>query len=389
MDNASPMQQFKLRTLTPLWFGNLDHDGCAPRESGLLGSLRFWYEGLLRSYGIDPCNPTGDNRDRCPRPEYCDACQLFGATGHARRFRLEIEGLYPTELFFTVSPAMEKAYGIFLRKIFTRKETAGEGKKDKETFKFPVKPVWSSRPFTITLYARHRDQESTLAKMAFLLQEASQKGGIGAKTQYGFGQVKLELDERVQELIRKGHQLFGDRPQQNPLQGQKFTLHPERFFTLLYKFPSNPFARGSTIGDLPGNYSGQMYVPCAFDIRYKYSSHNSRINRGKDLGLRPAIESRFGERFTQALFGFVRTEDDERRHSRKRHRPTRLNSQTGNNNEGNKAQGSRIHVSHLYREVKDGPYFLKIWGDTKRKDEVVGVIREHLKSRFGNLEEIP
>lgn len=86
----------ELKTLTPLWTGGVE-TGKMDRihEAGILGSLRWWYEAIVRGLGGEVCIPTseGTTADRCPRRDdsYCDVCQLFGATGHARRFRLRLE----------------------------------------------------------------------------------------------------------------------------------------------------------------------------------------------------------------------------------------------------------------------------------------------------------
>lgn len=80
--------------ITPIWTGDVDQKGAQLRETGLIGSLRWWYEAILRGVGFFACDPsTGP----CPYDEskhlasICLACQLFGCTGYSRRFRLEID----------------------------------------------------------------------------------------------------------------------------------------------------------------------------------------------------------------------------------------------------------------------------------------------------------
>lgn len=86
----------KVKTLTPLWCGGADSHGLDRlHETGLIGSLRWWYEVILRGLGADICNPTSDStKEHCPRDTgaYCDACRLFGAQGRASRFRLSLTG---------------------------------------------------------------------------------------------------------------------------------------------------------------------------------------------------------------------------------------------------------------------------------------------------------
>ncbi len=78
-------------------------------ETGIIGSLRWWYEAIMRGLGGYACDPTEhtctfdaekyrestaqDERQRLRDAGLCDACQVFGATGWRRRFRLEIRAL--------------------------------------------------------------------------------------------------------------------------------------------------------------------------------------------------------------------------------------------------------------------------------------------------------
>jgi len=77
-----------LQTLTPLWTGGVDQTCDRLHETGLIGSLRWWYEVLVRGLGGYACDPTGE--DRCPDKDgnRCVVCELFGCTGWARKFRL-------------------------------------------------------------------------------------------------------------------------------------------------------------------------------------------------------------------------------------------------------------------------------------------------------------
>jgi CRISPR-associated protein Cmr1 len=84
--------RFTLHTNTPLWTGGVAKGEMERiHEAGLLGSLRWWYEVIVRGLGGDACDPTSDNR--CPRHDnsLCDVCRLFGATGRSRRFRLRMQ----------------------------------------------------------------------------------------------------------------------------------------------------------------------------------------------------------------------------------------------------------------------------------------------------------
>ncbi|WP_322822294.1 type III-B CRISPR module RAMP protein Cmr1 [Chloroflexus sp.] len=79
-----------LKTLTPLWTGGIDGTCDRLHETGLIGSLRWWYEALVRGLGGYACDPTSE--DRCPGRDgkHCVTCELFGCTGWSRKFRLSV-----------------------------------------------------------------------------------------------------------------------------------------------------------------------------------------------------------------------------------------------------------------------------------------------------------
>ena len=93
-----------IKTLTPLWTGDVDRKCSRIKETGIIGSLRWWYEALVRGLGGYACDPTSDDKSyvhkRCPKEhggnkKYCTACLVFGATGIRRLFRLYVSGGKP------------------------------------------------------------------------------------------------------------------------------------------------------------------------------------------------------------------------------------------------------------------------------------------------------
>ena len=107
------MKEFavKIKLLTPIWTGDANRHNTTLRETGIIGSLRWWYEALIRGLGGTACDPTNES-PRCKLDhdkfykaikngnsikdaldaQICQVCQLFGCTGWARKFRLEIVG---------------------------------------------------------------------------------------------------------------------------------------------------------------------------------------------------------------------------------------------------------------------------------------------------------
>ena len=47
----------RVHTLTPLWTGGVDGTMDRIHETGILGSLRWWYESIVRGLGGSACNP--------------------------------------------------------------------------------------------------------------------------------------------------------------------------------------------------------------------------------------------------------------------------------------------------------------------------------------------
>lgn len=99
---------YTLTALTDIWTGSvrLEERNGQLRErivpdrlitTGLLGSIRWWYEVLVRGLSGHACDSTREG-NRCPdsrrRPtdpgHHCVVCELFGCTGWARKFRFEV-----------------------------------------------------------------------------------------------------------------------------------------------------------------------------------------------------------------------------------------------------------------------------------------------------------
>jgi CRISPR-associated protein Cmr1 len=88
-------KEWKLRALTDIWTGNEERRGDLFIPTGLMGSLRWWFEVLVRGLGGKACDPTQEGV-RCPaegkqhreQGHRCVVCELFGCTGWSRKFRL-------------------------------------------------------------------------------------------------------------------------------------------------------------------------------------------------------------------------------------------------------------------------------------------------------------
>lgn len=352
----------QLRILTPLWTGNIDADSPALRETGIIGSLRWWYEGLLRGCGIEACDPTQDSRCQFDVKAYkaaksqgqpvdaavgqgletvCDSCKLFGCTGWARRFRISSSPIGSLPLFFVSNPQMANLTGNWLIRVFDgKKQTFRNSEGRRETaFSFQSRMLWAdSFSLTITTLHGYQTKENEYL-VAYVLYLATKYGGLGAKTQNGFGQVKIvDWAGWEADAVEKGRALVKHMNTHNPLRGRPFNLG--RFFSHTYELstiaPYDQQAR--VIGQVPSGFRYQdHFIPCAFDIRFKSQAKNPFTRKGVDIGMRPYLRQEFGRQVTDCLLGESRPRSDDDR------------------------AASRIHVSHLYRDGEN--WYLKVWGD--------------------------
>lgn len=98
MTMANGVRTYQFKALTDLWTGSvtLEEENGQKKErtgpdrlitTGLLGSIRWWFEVLVRGLGGNACDPTDT---KCEGRNHCVVCELFGCTGWARKFRFEV-----------------------------------------------------------------------------------------------------------------------------------------------------------------------------------------------------------------------------------------------------------------------------------------------------------
>ncbi|NLX19889.1 MAG: type III-B CRISPR module RAMP protein Cmr1 [Desulfobulbus sp.] len=83
----SAARTYRLTALTDLWTGDINGKSNRLITTGLLGSIRWWFEVLVRGLGGSACDPTDT---KCEGRNHCVVCELFGCTGWARKFRFEV-----------------------------------------------------------------------------------------------------------------------------------------------------------------------------------------------------------------------------------------------------------------------------------------------------------
>lgn len=173
--------ELTLKTLTPLWTGGVETQMDRIHETGIIGSLRWWYEAIMRGLGGDVCDPTSENpSEQCPREEkYCNVCSVFGATGQGRRFRLRVTVKESINAFWDENTFWDKNLNI-------RPYGRHRG--------WYLPPGWLG---TATLHLT--GQPGALAHMCSLLLFLERWGGLGAKQPLGYGRFAIENREDLLE----------------------------------------------------------------------------------------------------------------------------------------------------------------------------------------------
>ncbi|MBW2662616.1 MAG: type III-B CRISPR module RAMP protein Cmr1 [Deltaproteobacteria bacterium] len=339
-----------IRTLTPLWTGDIGSDSSYIRETGLMGSLRWWYEGIIRCMGGRVCNPLREcscefkvNEPESPEEQLCPTCLLFGCTGWQRSFRLEVTDLEPLPLFFVANKGVYQSSGNWLWRIFGAEKTGGKrrGRGAGIQFTFGVHALWGTKG-RLRIIPLRTGSSNVIAQLSYLLNIISKWGALGAKTQHGFGQVALTDIDLIDEGFRKVHSAASRSINRKKRGNDPGCFNLARFFAQTYDLGyENPYEKsGKLIGD-PGNFAYKdFFIPCSFDIRYKSCSRDPSTGQGKDFGMRPWFKNKkcYSSQITENLFGKSKTRKDEDR------------------------SGSRIGVSHLYRKQKNGSFYVKVWG---------------------------
>jgi CRISPR type III-B/RAMP module RAMP protein Cmr1 len=169
----------KLKPLTPIWTGDAGRKCRMIRETGIIGSLRWWYEALIRGLGGEACDPT---KSKCNGQSRCGVCELFGCTGWARRFKLDVREVKKDFApFFIVKPNSSK-----------RASFLGYYDKSGQSWE---KNGGLLGEYELRITAK---DEAILNTIKFLL-KLSCDWGIGSGTQRGFGISLIDNDLQLQK----------------------------------------------------------------------------------------------------------------------------------------------------------------------------------------------
>ena len=177
----------KIKTLTPIWTGDAWRESNELKLTGIIGSLRWWFEALVRGMGYKACdvqsNPCsveiGEPDDILNiHKKICPACFLFGTTGWRSRISIKIEKdnlskPYEGKIVFKIGNGRGWHYESGLMGEATLK-----AKIDEFIFKDGTKLT-----------------EIVSAVLKILLYLIQEYGMLGAKTSTGYGVVKFKVDD--------------------------------------------------------------------------------------------------------------------------------------------------------------------------------------------------
>lgn len=198
----------KITTLTPLWTGGVEMTTDRLHETGIIGSLRWWYEVIVRGLGGKACDPTADGckfnnegyekakregkgeQEALSAAGLCDVCQVFGATGWSRCFRWRAEG-------------GQLANGSM--HAYFRNPRSG-------WYYNPGLIATKEQPIKAHLVTLRGDPNALENVVLVALRLAERWGGLGAKTQHGYGVVKVVARRGDQEVIPDSSSLADAEP---------------------------------------------------------------------------------------------------------------------------------------------------------------------------------
>ena len=374
---------FKIKPLTPIWTGDVDRKNNLLRETGIIGSLRWWYEALVRGLGRSACDPTSDNR--CPDKDgnHCDVCELFGCTGWARKFIFQIDTINKSYAPFVIAKPESSQKPSFLGYYDSR----GKGYEKNGG-------LMGEHKLTFIV-------ENDKLDLLILLLKMATGWGLGAGIQKGFGIVHVEENLKFFNVnIPKS---------QNSLQKANYKLPLPRidqffFYKILFK--------NEVIDDIKNVIGSNIFKTMRDLNSYRplnINTFSSYPYIPTSPWIRRAIRKLFKDNdvLRHFIMGFVSVRGNPK--------PIHLNcwkhSIISDENNGSKyycteckqgnikekdileKTGSKIFVSHLYNENffdnKEPTWLMKIWGWIPdipggielSREGVIKIIQNHIKKK--------
>ncbi|HWB87549.1 MAG TPA: type III-B CRISPR module RAMP protein Cmr1 [Bryobacteraceae bacterium] len=295
------------------------------RVNGLMGSLRWWFEGIVRAMGRKACDPTEGACEYDPKKNpfhgLCPVCWLFGTTGWARRFRLTGTGLHASDWCIMAAPEVARLHENWLRRVY---------KPGSKVLWGDVLKLQFTRHFPGNKATEATDLDSIFCG---LVNAISRFGALAAKAQNGFGVVGWR---ETPQFDRTALSHFVNAFPEDGESGGMFNIGETTFFE--FTVPNaGRYATPTPEMKIPRSANPDYLsrvLPIAYDIRYKSSTRQFRTGAGRDRGIRPALKIVLGRQAEEVVGTSART---------------------------NNRSASRVFVSHLYRLTPRDPYRFRSW----------------------------
>lgn len=207
--------EVKIKTLTPIYTGGIDGRSDQVHLQSIIGSMRWWYESIVRGYGLTACDPSfhsclynPDIKSKKVEQQICAVCQTFGATGYARRFHLS--------LVSDDALAWSKSDPINIRPPGrTRGWYLNAGRFGSETFLLT-------------------GEDTVVDRILSLLYMLEKYGSLGSKPQLGYGLFCIEsVKSKAQTVsiqpsftLQTGQELVGELPDLRTFTFFRFRFNP-------------------------------------------------------------------------------------------------------------------------------------------------------------------
>jgi len=377
----------KIETLTPIWTGDADGACTEIKETGIIGSMRWWYEAIVRGLGGYACDPTSDGNagilKRCELDDkkfkeslesgtsvqdaldeqICPACRLFGCTGWRRRFRVEIESVDVVELNF-VNKLSDINAGWWIETTLNAKPKA----------------FYSFNTAKLKLILEDKEIENKIRVLLKLIEDI---GSFGAKAQNGFGVSEFVFDR---ELARP---TVGDEVIQYS-KNNPDKSNPSEFRTLndFYKFMVRIKSMDKLLKRFGERQKAQEYMLTGFTLKYFL---RKRIKEFGDEELSTLVSN----------FDEIEAAIKNKTPIKKYNKISKIVARTlfGSDLEDEDSKwASLIEVSHIYKKEADYQFrvvcFLPktvTYDDINIKfvtSSVISVIQKLLEGEFGDSVEI-
>ncbi len=346
--------KFNIKTQTPIWTGNIDKKCEKLRETSIIGSLRWWFETIVRGFGYYACDSTSENSkciyDNKGMRSICPVCQIFGCTGWGRRFRLEIN-----QSFRSIYEGNLRIKGKNREWYYPSGVVSCNGGDNKL-----IKTLSGGE------YLTDEEYESIIK---ILLKFISNYGMVGGKTAIGYGVVKFEGDD-IKTKEKDFENLFNylDKKKNHGGNSNNVPRLDEMFFA---NFKIKNKCLDKIIENLSENITGTS------NLIYKYNGTEEKINDKKEFLKR-----------LKNCYGFIPMSALIRKELRGK---MKSEEWKGKENEilrhflmGELRRFSAIQVSHIY--YTRGNWEFRIWGWIPRNlDKKFNIQREEVISFLMSL----